>query len=181
MVERKGIIMPLEPSEETVKKFINYCQLGLVKGLGKPVPGEMCVEAAIALAHDFPHQDQNPSCVPEEAAECKIALNDCDAWEGNKSRAKGMVKIGIAQLGSNKLKDGEFKNRMKLNSMRMILPYLIQKQYNTLVSKDEQLLAYKTKFELLEKVDNKLLYKFYHYYKNNYYSNIYNSQLSLGS
>ena len=164
--------MSTEPiyNEYTVKKFIHLCSFGLVKGLGRPIEGKMCVEAAIALAHNLPHQDKNPSCVDNDVATVKIALNDCH-WSSNEARAKGMVAIGIAQLGSNEIVKGLFVEKLKLNSMKMILPYLIQKHYEN--QKDEKILEWKVKFEKLEVLDDNLWKEFYSNYYYNYYFNHY--------
>ena len=43
-------------------KVLETVDAGLCSGVGKPVPGEMCVEAAVCYALGLPHSD-NPDCV----------------------------------------------------------------------------------------------------------------------
>ena len=149
---------------------------GLTKGLGVPVEGQMCVEALICFKLGLPHSDQ-PSCVHKEVIQAKIALNDC-LWSSNKTRAEGMRKLAIAQLGSSHFENGLFYNTLKLNSTKRILPYLIGKHFEK--TKDQQLLVFKEKFEKLSVLDDDLWKKFYNYYTNyhtnyHYYSyNYYN-------
>lgn len=155
-------------NEQTVKEVIRLCSFGIPKGLGEPVEGKMCIEAIIAKAHGLPHQDRNSECVGEEVAKAKISLNDC-SWSSHKARAKGMVAIGIAQLGSNQLDQKVFKERLELNSTKRILSYLIQKHFDHLAVKDETLLEYKKRFENLTKLDDSLWNEFYNKYNNYYY------------
>lgn len=152
-------------NEQTVKEVIRLCSFGIPKGLGKPEPGQMCIEAIISVAHGLPFQDQNQECVGSEVATAKIALNDYE-WSSNKARANGMVALGIAQLGSNTLDQAEFSSFLNLNSTKRILPYIIQKHYEE--CKDETLLKYKIKFENLIELDYSLWKEFYNYY--NYYN-----------
>ena len=140
---------------------------GLVKGKGVPVEGKMCVEALICFKLGLPHSD-NPPCVGSEVRRAKLALNDCD-WSSNKARAEGMRKLAIAQLGSDQIDQEEFKIRLRLKSTKIILPFLIQKHYDSSKVKDKQLLNFKLKFKTLEKLDDNLWQEFYNYYYYNYY------------
>lgn len=171
--------MNTEPStcpiidETLVNKILHLFSFGIPKGLGKPKEGEMCIEAIICFALGLPHSDKPLTCVDADANIDKIRLNDCD-WSSNSARAKGMKYIGIAQLGSAKLEKGIYAKQMKLNSVRRILPYLIQKHYDNLEVKDVKLLEYKAKFESLTVLDDLLWKEFYYYYNNyNYYYNNY--------
>lgn len=92
--------------EALARKVLRVVDKGLVLGLGKPTPGKMCVEAAVAYASGEDHND-NPSCVAGELAEIKIDLNDQAEWKTPANRAKGLRRLAIAQLGS----DGKFDNR----------------------------------------------------------------------
>ena len=49
-------------NRELAAKVLGIVDAGLVSGLGKPKPGQMCVEAAVNFAMDRPHGD-DPSCV----------------------------------------------------------------------------------------------------------------------
>ena len=155
-------------NESLVTEILHLLSFGLTKGIGNPSPGQMCVEALItqALGEEF---SDNPSCVGSEVRKCKIELNDCD-WPSNEARAEGMKKLAIAQLGSDTLNQEEFRQKLKLNSTKKILPYIIQKHYEE--CKDEKLLEYKQKFEKLKKLDDNLWKEFYYnynYYYNHYY------------
>lgn len=48
---------------------------GLVKGMGEPTPGFMCVEAAVNYVLGRPHGD-DPGCVSQPLRRLKIRLND---------------------------------------------------------------------------------------------------------
>lgn len=95
-----------EINETMVRKLLNTVDAGLVRGLGEPVPGMMCVEAAISYALGEPHSD-GPSCVEDVVRISKIALNDAKGWSSNSARAKGLRRVAIAQLGSKGVVDGK--------------------------------------------------------------------------
>ncbi len=155
----------ITPTIKHAKEVIRLVNFGLTKGLGEPKEGKMCIEAVICKVFNLPHGD-NPECVGEEVRKAKIALNDC-RWSSNLVRANGMKKLAIAQLGSNTLNQEKFKQKLKLETAKKILPYLIQKNYED--TKDDRLLKYKKKFEKLEVLDDKLWKEFYNYYYNHYY------------
>lgn len=85
------------------KGFVSYVlkvvDKGLSHGLGRRIPGKMCVEAAVAFASGEDHHD-NPTCVDEDLAGHKIGLNDTHGWPDAKARAAGLRRVAIAQLGS---------------------------------------------------------------------------------
>ena len=150
---------------------------GLTAGIGVQEEGKMCVEALICFKLGLPHSDK-PTCVGEEVRKAKISLND-GAWSTEKVRAEGMRKLAIAQLGSDKLDQKEFRDKLKLNSTRKILPFIIQKHFED--CGDRKLLEYKQKFESLKVLDDALWsefynynnYYYYYYYNYNYYNNYY--------
>jgi hypothetical protein len=76
---------------------------GLVKGMGEPEPGKMCVEAAVCYALGLPHGD-DPQCVAPSLRALKIGLNDA-YWSSNKARAEGLRRLAIVQLGSKDVLD----------------------------------------------------------------------------
>lgn len=160
--------MTTQINETLVNKILNLLSFGLTKGVGNPKPGEMCIEAAICYALGEPHGD-DPSCVGSEVKNAKISLNDCE-WSSNKARAEGMKKLAIAQLGSIDLNQEEFRDRLKLNSTKRLLPFLLGKTYEKI--KDESLLVYKKKFEDLSSLESSILDEFYYsysYYYQKYY------------
>ncbi len=95
------------------KKVLETVDAGLSNGLGKPEPGQMCVEAAVCYALGLPHGDE-PGCVSASVRKFKIRLND-SSWSTNEARAKGLRRLALAQLGSkNILNETEFAIRCAL-------------------------------------------------------------------
>lgn len=105
-------------NKELAQKVIDVVTPGLCNGLGSPEPGKMCVEAAVNYACGLPHGD-DPTCVGQSVRNFKICLND-SPWSSNKARAKGMVKIAIAQLGSNKLNQKKFEKLMDKEYAKLV-------------------------------------------------------------
>lgn len=103
--------MKTEVNEPLVKRLLSVVDAGLVQGIGTPELGKMCVEAAVCYAQGLPHSDR-PTCVSAAVRELKIKLNDSD-WSSNASRAKGMRRLAVAQLGTaDVLEDAEFARRV---------------------------------------------------------------------
>lgn len=88
-----------EITSQVVCKILSVVDKGLSCGLGRPIPGNMCVEAAVCYAMGEPHGD-HPKCVDDELREFKISINDDHSWTSKKSRARGLRKLAVAQLGS---------------------------------------------------------------------------------
>lgn len=86
----------MEITEAIARKVVEVVDAGLVQGKGIPIPGQMCVEAAVCYAMGLPHGD-NPSCVAPVLRRLKISLND-RAWSSNDARAKGLRRLAVAQL-----------------------------------------------------------------------------------
>ena len=112
-------------TKELAKKVRDTVDAGLVKGKGNPIPGQMCVEAAVNYAMGLPHGD-NPSCVGSAVRNFKIVLNDAQGWTSNAARAKGLRRVAIAQLGSDKLDQVEFSKALALETIRQILPIALR-------------------------------------------------------
>jgi hypothetical protein len=94
----------LTPTEPIIRRIIELVGYGLPSGLGRQEPGQMCVEACVNAAFGLDHGD-NPPCVHPAVREAKIALND-SPWSDNQARGKGMLKLAVAQVGSENI-DGE--------------------------------------------------------------------------
>jgi hypothetical protein len=109
-----------EITEEFVKKLIGILDAGLVCGVGRPKPGEMCVMAAINYAMDAPHGDY-PSCVGRSVRAFDIRLND-SGWSSPAARAAGMKREAIAKLGSNEINQKEFSNRLAIKTVNVLIP-----------------------------------------------------------
>ena len=111
-------------SEDIARKVLIIVDAGLVSGIGVPEPGKMCVEAAVCFALDLPHGDR-PPCVGIAVRRAKIRLNDA-AWSSNEARTKGLRRVAVAQLGSNKLDQVEFSKRLAKEVIRQILPIALR-------------------------------------------------------
>ena len=111
-------------SRTVARKVLAIVDSGLVYGLGKPIPGQMCVEAAVNYALGHEHGD-NPSCVGSAVRAFKIKLND-SCWPTNESRTKGMRKLAIAQLGSDTIDQQAFREYVVVNTVKRILPIALR-------------------------------------------------------
>src|ERR1700747_1539892 len=103
--------MTIEITQEIAKKVRDTVRIGLVRGLGKPIPGKMCVEAAVCYALGLDHGD-NPPCVARSIRRLKMRLND-SRWSSDEVRAKGMIRLSLLQLGTETDFDAmEFARRL---------------------------------------------------------------------
>jgi hypothetical protein len=109
---------------EVIEKLKEIIPQGLVYGLGKPKPGELCVEAAICLALGEPHGDQ-PSCVHQVDRDFAIRLND-SAWSSDKARAEAMLPLAIAQLGTAGKDRTEWVKRIAEGTIRKVVPMALR-------------------------------------------------------
>jgi hypothetical protein len=110
-----------EITREVAEKVVSVVNAGLVSGLGRPEPGQMCVEAAVCYAMGLPHGD-NPTCVSPALRRLKIGLND-RAWSSPRARAQGLRRLAVAQLGSaGVLDDREFVRRVAEMTIRRVVP-----------------------------------------------------------
>lgn len=80
--------MAIELTSKVAKKVLAVVDAGLVSGIGQPIPGKMCVEAAVCYAMGLPHSD-TPECVGSEVRSFKITLND-QYWPTDEDRTKGI-------------------------------------------------------------------------------------------
>ena len=93
---------------------------GLVSGLGQPEPGQMCVEAAICWALGESHGDR-PTCVAAPDRHYAIAINDA-AWSSPAIRAKHMLPLALAQLGTAGTDRTAWEARVIEGTIRRVLP-----------------------------------------------------------
>jgi len=106
---------------EDARRLLAVVDAGLVSGVGKPVPGQMCVEAAVCYTLGEAHGDE-PSCVAPAVRAFKIRLND-SRWSSPKARAVGLRAVAVAQLGSREIVDGRrFAARVAELTIREVLP-----------------------------------------------------------
>src|ERR1700727_1323709 len=112
-------------TEEIARKVLDTVDAGLVCGIGDPIPGSMCVEAAVNFAYGRSHGD-DPPCVMKCVRDLKVSINDHNAWPlkdgGRQVRANGMRRLAIAQLVSADLNTAKFRNL--LNEL-LVNEYLI--------------------------------------------------------
>lgn len=112
-------------TREVAAKVLSVVDAGLSKGLGKPTPGNMCVEAAVCYAIGLPHSD-DPQCVSPALRSLKININDRN-WSSKVARAAGMRRLAIAQLGSKgALDDVEFARRVAELAIRKQVPMALR-------------------------------------------------------
>lgn len=90
--------MSFKLNQSIVKKILEVVDAGLTSGLGTPIPGNMCVEAAVCYALGLDHSD-DPRCVDYAVRALKISINDAN-WSNRESRALGLRKLAILQLGT---------------------------------------------------------------------------------
>lgn len=107
-----------------VLKLLNVIDQGLIAGLGKAIPGKMCVEAAVCYALGLKHGD-DPKCVGSAVRSFKIELNDAN-WASTASRAAGMRKLAVAQLGSDQINQEEFSAKLAFKTITRLLPVLLR-------------------------------------------------------
>ena len=113
-----------EITREIATKVRDVVDKGLVHGVGRPVPGQMCVEAAVCFALGLPHSD-DPPCVSRAVRSLKIQLNDLD-WSSDGARAKGLRRLALAQLGSEVIDDADFSRRVIEIVIRRFLPIALR-------------------------------------------------------
>src|SRR5437867_3929861 len=115
----------IEIQQAHAEKILDLLSHGLVAGLGRQQPGQMCVEAVICCALDLPHGD-DPGCVIPSLRSLKISLND-KAWSSNQARANGLRRLALAQLGSlGAVDDAEFRRRVIDMTIRKVVPLALR-------------------------------------------------------
>ena len=110
--------------EEKRRRITEVVSHGLVVGTGRPVPGELCLEAAICLALGLRHGAQ-PPCIAEADRRFAIALNDAP-WSSPMARAAGMLPLGLAQLGTAGTDRREWVRRVVEGTTRRVLPIALR-------------------------------------------------------
>jgi len=105
---------------DITQKLTEIISHGLVKGLGNPVPGELCLGAAICLAYGEPHSAR-PSCVAEEDLAWCTTINDAP-WSSVAARAKALLPLGLAMLGTAGTDRGPWVRAVVLDTIRRVMP-----------------------------------------------------------
>jgi hypothetical protein len=115
----------MEINETVARKVLTVVDAGLVRGVGEPKPGRMCVEAAVCYALDLSHGD-DPQCVSRALRSLKIALNDT-LWLSSEARGKGLRRLAVAQLGSRDVLDDKvFTQRCAELAIRIYAPLALR-------------------------------------------------------
>lgn len=110
---------------DTARKVLSVVDQGLCDDLGKPIPGQMCVQAAVCYALGLPHDD-DPNCVDPPLRLFVITHNDAP-WSSPKARAEGMRELAVAQLGSlGKLDSIQFVQKLAEQTIRRLLPPILR-------------------------------------------------------
>lgn len=107
-------------TEETKSKLREVIGAGLVAGAGNPVPGQMCVEAAICFAFGEPHGDA-PTCVAEPDRDYAIRSNDA-RWPSDQARAEALLPLALASLGTAGTDRGPWVRRLAEGTIRRVVP-----------------------------------------------------------
>lgn len=118
-IKQRDKLAQKEVGINLARRVLQVVDKGLCDGVGEPIPGHMCVEAAVCYAMGEPHSDE-PSCVGQAPRLVKISLNDM-FWSSKKARAKGLRRVAIAQLGSTHIDDHDFCEKLARNLMVDIL------------------------------------------------------------
>src|SRR5215469_861985 len=112
-------------TREIAEKVRDTVAAGLSNGVGNPMPGQMCVEAAVCYALGLPHGD-DPGCVTQSLRRLKIRLNDA-RWSSNQARASGLRRLAIAQLASAGVLDKRaFVQRLAELTIRRMVPIALR-------------------------------------------------------
>jgi hypothetical protein len=115
----------MEITRDLASRVLDVVDAGLTNGLGLAIPGGMCVEAAVCYAMGLPHGD-DPGCVNPILRFLKIYLND-SYWSSKKTRAMGMRRLAIAQLGTNSnFNSGDFTDLVLNFTIRVIVPIALR-------------------------------------------------------
>lgn len=115
------VVSTTQITREIAQKVLSTIDQGLSRGPGQPVPGKMCVEAAVSFALSLPHGD-DPGCVAQSLRTFKIVLNDA-RWSSPQARARGLRRLGLAQLDSHRgLDEIEFARRVLRLAMTQQVP-----------------------------------------------------------
>jgi hypothetical protein len=120
---------------ELISKIDEGLSHGLTSGLGKPIPGQMCVEALICNVLGEPHNDK-PSCVDPILNKVKIQLNDAN-WSSNQARAKGLRNLAILQLGTkDNFNKTEFSDKLVTFTCTDFMPWFLEKKNYNFITKE---------------------------------------------
>lgn len=122
-------------TEELARRVLSVVDQGLSGGLAGKVPGNMCIEAAICNALGEAHDDlptflpyrNHPKCLSPALRRLQICLNDA-RWCSNATRANGLRRLAIAQLGTAGVLDERlFAQKLSLALTTKLLPGVLRR------------------------------------------------------
>ena len=114
------------PTKDHAIKILHLLSYGLIRGVGQPKPGQMCIMAVFNYVLGRPHGDSGlEDCVGAAVRAYDIALND-SLWSSNKARAEGMKRESIAKLGSNQVGQVAFHRELALLTIQRIVPVALR-------------------------------------------------------
>jgi hypothetical protein len=110
-------------TKSIVQTLLDIINPGLCHGAGDmDKPGSFCVQQAVSHAVGRDEHGDNPhECVGDKTRSFGVQMNDCD-WLNEKTRANGMRRFAVAEMGSNKVSQGQF-NRIVCDQWNKIAPY----------------------------------------------------------
>ena len=130
----------IEITRDVAARVLEFVRPGLSSGLGVPIPGQMCVEAAVCAALGLPHGD-DPQCVSRALRSLKISLNDKN-WSSPAARAKGLERLSIIQLGTREeIEDVVFAKALTEMTIRTMIPVALRALINHNPHRNEALAA----------------------------------------
>lgn len=143
-----------EITETVARKVVDTVRAGLTNGKGQPVPGQMCVEAAVCFAMGLPHSDK-PTCVSPFLRSLKIAINDASGWTSKDARARGLLRLSVCQLGSEGVLDEAlFRSKVQTLNIQVAVPFAFRAAAQVCPKHKDELLKHADLCEAEPSIEN---------------------------
>lgn len=84
---------------DAIKALLGLMDKGIIHGAGR-IPSQFCVQQAVSLATGGSQTDR-PWCVNPNLRDLGIAMNDANVWYTNESRAQGLRRFAVAEMGTD--------------------------------------------------------------------------------
>lgn len=132
----------MEITEALAMQVLEVVNLGLARGSGGTEPGEMAIEEATLYALDLSRRDPLP--FGAAVTDYLSVLNYSDAWVArddwtlNKTRAEGLRRAAIAQLGSDTIDQGAFAKYVVAQIIRRVLPIALRAPASSSIAENEE-------------------------------------------
>lgn len=97
-------------TKNIVDRLLNILKDGLCHGAGDMSgPGTFCVQQAVSMATGQPDEGDHPlDCIADNVRAWGVNMNDQE-WGSERSRADGMRRFAVAQLGSMWINGGQWE------------------------------------------------------------------------